>query len=241
MERTDLIQQRTERLEQQLANLNNEITQEVREILDVIDLLPARLGCKAFDESLEDVILIIMLGRFVVSEYPGITAAEVDKAFKLAAKAELMLDGKPIVLSTYGHKMNEAMMGRVLTAYTRHLQHIRSQAAGFVPRNKTLPDVKSEPITPEQAYEMLVEYCGESKVLPAIFGLYSTVYQYLLESETITDWPEERFNAIRAEVKLAMAASRPVTRLDRIKDTDLDSEFKRRCVIAYMREQGFKT
>lgn len=228
-----------ERRKEYLVSMQNELPQEVRDMLNTIDLLTTKVGCKPFDASDEDEILIIEIARFVVAGYKGMTAAEVVKAFDLAAQRKLVFEGKTVNLSTYAQKLSANLVGLVLTAYVTHCNALRAQAAGYVERQPKRIDHEPIRMTPQQAYDMLVQMCGEEKVIPQIFGPWATVYEHLLEADLITDWSEDKIKGIRDDAKKKLTRGVAISRMDRIGEDSIDRAMKELSVIRYLEEQGF--
>jgi len=82
------------RRQQQAAKFISQIPKELQAMLDVVDLLPGRVGCRVFEK--EDEWMIADIAKFIIEEYKELSPQEVLTAFTLAAKRQLSLNGKII-------------------------------------------------------------------------------------------------------------------------------------------------
>ena len=226
------------RMKRQLEELRDNLPPEAVDMLNTVDLLPGRLGCKPFDATDQDELLIIDIAKFIVEGYRGMSAIDVQAAFKLASKRELIFNGKVVEPVAYGQKLNTNLVGLVLTAYVSHCNALRASVATYQPRKAIAAPVQ-EPMTNKSAYDLLIELCGESKEFPAIFGLWRTVYDYLIEEGLLDDWPESRIKDLRAKAKLTLSTRPSINRSERLHDEAVDSLSKELIAREYLKDQGF--
>jgi len=225
------------RRQQYLEGLREGLVQEVCDILNAIDLLPMRIGCKPFEDSIEDEILIIEIGKFIVASYRGMTGAEIINAFDLAARRELMFDGKVVHPNTYNMKLSINIVGLILTAHRTHCNNLRAQAQRYVEPPKQL---EAGPVlTPAAAFQMFVEMCGPDREFPAIFGPWASVYEHLLMEELIDDWSEEKIRGLREKARLNLTKGQPLSRTTRVTPEAIDKEMRELSVITFFQEQGY--
>lgn len=171
-------------------------------LISTIKELPTMVGCQEFPNSPQGMALIKLIQDFINEEY-HYSGETVRKAFMMAAKQELYLDGKRIDASTFGQHLSVNVVGRVLTAYKEHQRQNKSRP-GYNPMQ--LPEVKKKPITPQEAHEMIVEWINRDRKLP-FAAPYHLAYQYLLEKNMVRPAPVISYNRFKKvddmELKIA--------------------------------------
>lgn len=234
------------RREQQAAKFIGQIPKELYEMLDVVDLLPSRVGCKTFEK--QDEWMIADIAKFIIEEYKGLSPQEVLTAFTLSAKRQLSFNGKIVDLSTWGQKLSVNMVGLVLTAYKEHL-FIISKNPQFVHRpNQKAIEQGGTKLTNKSAYEMLIDMCEKDKVIPKLFALWGRVFEYLKVSDKLEFLSTEEIKDVEAKAKLLADAEaqrnkgivqrRQYMRHDYKRE--LESNFQRLIVIKYLEKEGYK-
>ncbi len=171
------------------------LPEEAKELLDLIDQLPSMVGAPAFDR--DDEWLIVDIAKFIVDGYRKMSVNDVRHAFVLAAQRKLYDEARRVVeASTYGAKMNINVVGKVLSAYQESLRLERSRPKGssMFPQGSTkrIEEPKKEKISPEDAYDLLVDMCRKEKKMPDFFMLYSSVFKYLKSIDAFKDWGKEK-------------------------------------------------
>lgn len=149
--------------------------------------------------------LIKLIQDFINEEYK-FNAQQVIDAFKMAAKRELYLDGKRIDPSTFGQHLSMNVVGQILTAYKESKQADRTRPAGYNP--KQLPEYQKKPITPAEAWELILTWTKEDGYLPP-FAPYIIAYRYLVESGAIKPVPKVVKSVSTRKAKVSDYVSTP--------------------------------
>ena len=150
-------------------------------LVSTISELPLLIGCKDFPNDQQGMSLIKLIQDFINDEYK-FTGGQVTEAFRMAVKRELYLDGKRVDPSTFGQHLSVNIVGQVLTAYKESKRDGRSRPSGYNSLQLNAPVKK--PITPAEAYEMIVELSKKGGKPPE-FVPYHLCYAYLLEKNAI--------------------------------------------------------
>lgn len=152
-------------------------------LVSTITQLPSMVGCQEFPNSPQGMALIKLIQDFINEEYKY-SGATVRKAFMMAAKQELYLDGKRIDASTFGQHLSVNVVGRVLTAYKESVRDGNARPSGY--NSKQLPEAPVKKITPAEAHDQILKWCKEDGKLP--FGApYLHAYNYLVENNQIKE------------------------------------------------------
>ena len=229
MEQNGLIKRR----ELHAAKMIGQIPQDLYAMLDIVDLLPTRIGCKHFDAA--DEWIIADIAKFIIEEYKKMTPEEVLNAFTLAAKRSLYFQDKPLNPSTYGQKLNISVVGYVLTAYKQQMSQEALQPK-YVPRNQKAIGAGEGKMTKKAAYEMLVKmYEKDGWKPPTLFGLWGMVHDYLVAAKKY-DFDKAKVLELEAEAKANATAEKdrlPGISRKKFDQKELESEFKRLAVKEY--------
>lgn len=140
------------------------------------------VGCQEFPNSPQGMALIKLIQDFINEEYKY-SGETVRKAFMMAAKQELYLDGKRIDASTFGQHLSVNVVGRVLTAYKEHLRQGKARPQGYNSLQLPAPVKK---ITPQEAHELILKWTREDGQLP-VAAPYHLAYVYLVEKGQISE------------------------------------------------------
>jgi len=174
-------------------------------LVSTITQLPSMVGCQEFPNSPQGMALIKLIQDFINEEY-HYNGDTVRKAFMLAAKQELYLDGKRIDASTFGQHLSVNVVGRVLTAYKEHLRQGKARPHGYNPMQ--LPAYESKKITPQEAHEMIVEWINRDRKLP-FAAPYHLAYVYLVEKGQISEVVEApKRRRVLGNVEIEVSAKR---------------------------------
>ena len=146
-------------------------------LVSTITQLPSMVGCQEFPNSPQGMALIKLIQDFINEEY-HYSGETVRKAFMLAAKQELYLDGKRIDASTFGQHLSVNVVGKVLTAYKEHLRQGKARPQGY--NSLQLPAHEVKKITPAEAWDLVLKFYKQDGKLP-VAAPYLQAYQYLLE------------------------------------------------------------
>jgi hypothetical protein len=157
------------------------LPQEGLDLLEAIDFLPSRVGCKPFAKG--DDWMIVDIAKFIIEEYPKLLAQEVLKAFTLAATRKLLDEkNRPVSVDTFGNYLSIKVVGAVLTAYQRNVKAF-SRAPKFHHVKNSIEEVVRNSITKKESYEMLIEYCDrDDKKIPNFFALWRGACEHLIET-----------------------------------------------------------
>ena len=152
-------------------------------LVSTITQLPSMVGCQEFPNSPQGMALIKLIQDFINEEYKY-SGETVRKAFMMAAKQELYLDGKRIDASTFGQHLSVNVVGRVLTAYKEHIRKGNARPTGYNPMQ--LPESKVKELTPAEAHDLILKWCKEDKKLPFV-APYLHAYKYLVDNNQIKE------------------------------------------------------
>jgi hypothetical protein len=172
-------------------------------LVSTITQLPSMVGCQEFPNTPQGMALIKLIQDFINEEY-HYSGETVRKAFMLAAKQELYLDGKRIDASTFGQHLSVNVVGKVLTAYKEHIRKGNARPQGYNPNQ--LPEAPVKRITPAEAHDLILKWTKQERKLP--FGApYHLAYLYLLENKLVKEAAKIKHNRFKTqedvELKLA--------------------------------------
>jgi len=174
-------------------------------LISTITQLPSMVGCQEFPNSPQGMALIKLIQDFINEEYKY-SGETVRKAFMMAAKQELYLDGKRIDASTFGQHLSVNVVGRVLTAYKEHLRQGKARPQGYNPMQ--LPAYETKKVTPQEAHEMIVEWINRDRKLP-FAAPYHLAYVYLVEKGQISEVVEApKRRRVLGNVEIEVSAKR---------------------------------
>jgi hypothetical protein len=222
-----------ERRQQHAAKMIGQIPESLYAMLDIVDLLPTRIGCKHFDAA--DEWIIADIAKFIIEEYKKLSPEEVLNAFTLAAKRKLYFQDKPLNPSTYGQKLNVSVVGYVLTAYKQQMAQ-EGLVPKYVPRNQKQLGAPSTKMNPKDAYDMLVGfYEKDDWKAPKIFGLWGMVHTYLIKAKKYDFNPKEvlAFEEKAKQMSLKDASRGTGVERLRVDPKELESNFKHIAVTEY--------
>lgn len=157
-------------------------------LVSTITQLPSMVGCQEFPNTPQGMALIKLIQDFINEEYKY-SGETVRKAFMLAAKQELYLDGKRIDSSTFGQHLSVNVVGRVLTAYKEHLRQGKARPQGYNP--KQLPEAPVKRLTPQEAHDFILKCCKEDRKLP-LAAPYNIAFRYLVDNGLVEDVKEAK-------------------------------------------------
>lgn len=173
-------------------------------LVTTIKELPTMVGCQEFPNTPQGMALIKLIQDFINEEYKY-SGETVRKAFMLAAKQELYLDGKRIDASTFGQHLSVNVVGRVLTAYKEHLRQGKARPQGYNPMQLPEPVKK---ITPQEAHELILKWIKQDNQLP-IAAPYNLAYTYLVERGQISEVVEApKRRRVLGNVEMEVSAKR---------------------------------
>ena len=138
--------------------------------------LPKIIGCEEFPKSEHGNLLVEDIQNFINKQY-RFNGQQVSEAFDMAATHSLFLDGKRINPSTFGKYLSRASVGQVLTAYKEAKRDSNARPSGYNP--KQLPEYKTNNITPEESWDLMLKFIKEDGGLP-FCAPYIGVYNYLV-------------------------------------------------------------
>jgi len=157
-------------------------------LVSTITQLPSMVGCQEFPNTPQGMALIKLIQDFINEEY-HYSGETVRKAFMLAAKQELYLDGKRIDASTFGQHLSVNVVGKVLTAYKEHLRQGKARPQGY--NAKQLPEAPVKKITPQEAHDMILKFIKEDGKLP-LGAPYNIAFRYLVDNGLVEDVKEAK-------------------------------------------------